>query len=123
MPAGTFNLTNDFRMEQGATFELLLAWKSDGSTMDDLSSDYEARMQVRRTAKSSSALVSSTSDDDITLYDGTGSYNIKILIPATKMSNAKSGSGVWDFELENTTTGIVTRLLEGEAYIKAEVTR
>jgi len=81
---------------------------------------YEARMQVRRTVDSSSALVSlSTDDGSIVLGGEDGTIEITIAAEDTALLTS---SGVYDLEIISD-AGVVSRVLQGEWRLSPEVTR
>jgi len=129
MAAGRYLLT----IEQGATTDLLLQYKDSSGSPIDLSG-YTASMQIRPSVDSTTTYLSITS---VTASDGTGlnftpvsasltlprtSGSIGLFISATSSSNLSFTEGVYDIELKSS-TGIVTRLLEGNVKLSKEVTR
>jgi len=129
MAAGRYLLT----IEQGATTDLLLQYKDSNGSPVDLSG-YTASMQIRPSVDSNTTYLSITS---VTASDGTGlnltpisasltlprtSGSIGLFISATTSSNLSFTEGVYDIELKSS-TGIVTRLLEGMVKLSKEVTR
>lgn len=127
MRAGTYNFT----CEQGSTFSRLIELEQPdlvtdptGQTFDvfDLSG-YTARMQVRRTIDSSTAMVTLTTENGgITINQTPGSINhINIYIADTQTSTLQS-NGVYDIEIINS-DGEVSRILQGVFTVSPEVTR
>lgn len=129
MAAGRYLLT----IEQGATTDLLLEYKDSNGSPVDLSG-YTARMQIRPTIDSSTTHLSITS---VTASDGTclnltptsasltlprTSGSVGLFISAATSSGLSFTEGVYDIELESS-TGVVTRLLEGIVKLSKEVTR
>lgn len=107
-------------IEQGATYTLNLIWKDSASVPVNLTG-YSARMQVRRTFNSDDTLLDlSSSNGDITLGGALGT--IAIVASATDTALIYVKTGFYDIELESS-SGVVTRLMEGEVTIKPEVTR
>lgn len=116
MPAAVYNIT----IEQGATLRLSFIWKDSDEDPINLTG-YSARMQVRRTASSTDALLSLSSDDgQITLGGEAGTIDVVGSADLTK--NMKAKCGVYDIELESS-GGVVTRLIQGDVTISPEVTR
>ncbi len=122
-----------FTIEQGATTDLLLEYKDSNGSPVDLSG-YTARMQIRPSVDSTTTYLSITS---VTASDGTGlnltpqsgsvtlprtSGSIGLFISAVSSSALTFSEGVYDIELQSS-TGIVTRLLEGMVKLSKEVTR
>jgi hypothetical protein len=114
----TLNLT----MYQGASFDYQLTWNTTEGTVTspvDLT-NWSARMQVRSTYQSSTAVLSFTSGSGITLGGTTGS----ILIEATPAQTAGVAEGQYVYDLELVSPGsAVTRLVEGSLFCDPEVTR
>lgn len=109
--------TYDFQARQGATFDRSFTWKPGGVAAD--LSGFTARMQVRRTVRSTEPVVSLTHASGITLGgDGT----VGLLISATIMGALKAWSYVYDIELIDA-AGTVFPVLSGNFVVAAEVTR
>lgn len=103
---------------QGASFDYSLTWRTNGTAVN--LTGYSARMQVRESYDSGTAVVSITSGTGITLGGTAGSIILE-LTPTTTAGVA-SGQYVYDLELM-TSGGYVTRLLEGNFTVDPEVTR
>lgn len=113
----------DIEIEQGATFQKNLVWKDSTGAPINLTG-YTARMMVRyKVADAAPILTFTTENGGITLGGALGTINITGLasltdaIPTTKVKTA-----VYDLELVSS-TGVVTRLIEGKAIIIPQVTR
>lgn len=115
MPAGL----HTFICEQGATFSRTVTVTDSAGAAVSLSG-YSARMKVRRTHSSSDVLVSLTSSSGLTLGGAAGT--IAILISATATAALSPVRAVYDLEIESG-AGVVTRILEGDFVITAEVSR
>ncbi len=116
MAAGIY----DFYIEQGATFYQPLIWKDSNDDPVDVTG-YTARMQIRKTVKSSDVLISlTTANGRITLGGAAGTVTLEI--SAEDTADFEIFCGVYDLELE-ALDGTVTRLLEGQIEISREVTR
>ena len=103
------NLTAD----QGSTFESSVdVTGADGLALD--LTTYIVRAQVRKSYNSS------TSVDFTTTRDSSG--NIGLSLSATQTGNMKAGRYVYDVEIESS-SGIVSRVLEGQLEITPRVTR
>ena len=111
---GTLNLT----MYQGASWDYTLTWTTNGTAVN--LTNYTARMQVRETYKTNTAILSFTSGTGITLGGTAGT----ILLEAnpTTTAGVPSGQYVYDLELVSP-AGAVTRLVEGTIICDPEVTR
>jgi hypothetical protein len=111
---------HDITIEEGATFQLLAYWKNSAGEAYDIT-DWSARMQVRRTAKSEEVVLSFTSDDG-SIVVGTTDGLVTVTGLATLLTELPTKPCVYDLELESP-DGFVKRLLEGSATISQEVTR
>lgn len=117
MPAKKLDIT----IEQGATFVMNLTWKNPAGSPVNLTG-YTAKMQARLKYSDTAALVTfSTTDGTITLGGAAGTVAVSGL--ATMSGITKPVIGVYDLELTETSTGKVTRLLQGRAFISPEVTK
>jgi tRNA threonylcarbamoyladenosine modification (KEOPS) complex Pcc1 subunit len=110
----------DFKIEQGATFYQPLVWKDGNGALVNLTG-YTARMQIRKTVKSDTTILSLTTENGrITLGGAAGT--ILLQVSATDTAALVACCGVYDLELQ-ASNGNVVRLLEGEIEISKEVTR
>jgi hypothetical protein len=116
MGAARRNIT----IEKGATYRLPLIWQDSNSVPVDLTG-YTARMQVRKTFASEEKLLDLTTENGAIVLGG-ALGTITITASATATSNIDAKTGVYDVELQSS-SGIVTRLIEGDVTIKPEVTR
>jgi len=117
MPAKKLDIT----IEQGATFVMNLTWTNPAGSPVNLAG-YTAKMQARWKYSDATALVTfSTQDGTITLGGAAGT--IAVSGPATITGVTRLRYGVYDLELTETSTGKVTRLLQGRALISPEVTK
>ena len=116
MAAGTL----DFTIEQGATFNLLLTWKINDVAVN--LTGYSARLQARVDVEDTETILSLTTDANggITLGGALGTISLDQTAIQTALLPA--GSYVYDLELISG-VGAVTRLVQGELDISAEVTR
>ena len=115
MAAGTL----DFTIEQGATFNLLLTWKIDNVAVN--LTGYTARLQARVDVEEIETVLSlTTSNGGITLGGALGTISLDQTSVQTTLLPA--GTYVYDLELI-ASNGTVTRLVQGELDISAEVTR
>ena len=126
MLAGIYNI----HVEQGSTYNLNLTWKDDAGDPIDLTG-YEARMKVRK-SYSGPVVLSLTSDSGIVLGGALGTVAVTAtaletsqialdLAALTSNDSKPCQQMVWDIELEN--AGVVTRILQGSAFIYPEATR
>ena len=127
MIAGVYNIT----IEQGTTFYRLIdVMEPDVLVPDEYDpfnlTGYTARMQIRRTLESTGdpmlSLTSPTvNGNGITVMDGA---NNAISINMTAATTADLDySGVYDLEIVKTSTGAVSRLIQGTITLSLEVTR
>ena len=109
----------DLQLDQGATFEHLLTWTTNEGAPIDLTG-YTARMQVRPKAGSDDLIFDLTTENGgITLGDVAGT--ITIAISATDSTAVIVRKGVYDLELCSS-SGFITRLVQGKLVIDPEVT-
>jgi hypothetical protein len=112
--AGEYNFT----IEQGATFNLLMTWKIDNVAVN--LTGYTARLQARIDVDETDTILSLTTGAGITLGGAAGTISLDQT--ATQTALLPKGEYVYDLELQSS-GGTVTRLLQGELNISAEVTR
>lgn len=113
MPAANY----DILIEQGATYRQKIVWKDSDGVAINLST-YSGRMQVRQ-LNTEAILLNLTEGSGITLgLDG----SIEIYASATQTTALPIVLAKYDLELEDS-SGVVTRLMQGDVTISAEVTR
>lgn len=112
--AGLYNI----RCDQGATLALQCIYKDAEGDLVDLTG-YTARLQVRATHQSTTALLALTDGSGLTLGGAAGT--IDVLVNATTTAALKPGDYVYDMEIVS--GGTVTRLVEGGFAVTPEVTR
>jgi hypothetical protein len=119
MPAGQYN----FKIEQGADFTRTIVWYTDDEmTSPKNLSGYTARMKVKTNDLGTTILSSAAGEITITLGGTAGTILISITSAVTTALTAtKPNVLAYDLELVSG-GGVVTRLLEGHATVKAEVT-
>lgn len=126
MSAGRYDIT----VEQGATFDLPLRYKTPAGTAVNLTG-YSAKMQVREAAASAVFVEFNsqlTANGFIWLTgsaenreDGANG-NVRVYMTAANTAAMPRFAGRYDLELRDT-TGYVVRLLEGQFKIEPEITR
>ena len=126
MIAGVYNIT----LEQGTTFYRLIDVMEPTVLDPDVYeafnlTGYTARMQIRRTIDSETPMVSLTSPtvsgNGITVMDGANNaISINITDATTSLVDS---SGLYDLEIIKTSTGQVSRLLQGTVTLSREVTK
>jgi hypothetical protein len=109
--------TYDMTCFQGATFDKTFTVTEAGVALN--LTGYTSAMQVREAADSTAYLVSLTSGTGITLGGTAGT--IVVTIGASASSAIPAGSYAYDLEL--TSGGTVTRLLQGAFNVVGNVTR
>jgi hypothetical protein len=123
MPAAKYTLS----IEQGTTISIDLLYKSSGSNTPVDLSGHSARMQIKSNYADNKprtflTLSSSLNADNTGLTLGGTSGSINIYISAVSSSTLNFDSAFYDLEI-TTSTGEVTRLLEGPVKLSREVTR
>ena len=102
---------------QGATYDLNLTWAIGGTAVN--LTGYSAAMDVRENVNSTATILRFTNGSGITLGGTAGT--IAVTASANTMGSAIAGNYVYDLELSS--GGQVTRLIQGGFAIQAEVTR
>ncbi len=117
--AGLYNIT----CQQGATFQRQVTWTDSARDAYNLTG-YTARMQVRDNVSSNTIVIalSTTAGSGGTITLGGTAGTVDLLIPAANTTTLTAGQYVYDLELVSG-GGVVTRLLEGNFKVTAEVTR
>lgn len=106
---------------EGATFDYELTWTAAGSAVD--LTNYTARMQVRSSYDSATPIVSLTSGSGITLGGTAGTIKLVLSADETEaLDGTPNSQFIYDLELESS-SGFVTRLVEGNFFIYPEVTK
>jgi len=108
--SGKYNIVAD----QGATFNLNFTIATDGVALN--LTGYTFAMQVRRSSNSSTALL------NITSATMTSVGTVAVTVSAATMNDVPAGRWVYDIELTSS-SGTVTRYLEGRFIVKAQVTQ
>ena len=119
MPAATY----DFEIEQGATLNKGLVWKSSTGALVNLSG-YTARMQLRPSVSSDTVLLELTTENGgITLGGTAGTIDLYVGATATAAINWEGG--VFDLEIihPGALPDDVTRIVQGTVSVSPEVTR
>ena len=115
MAAGTLDLS----IEQGSTYNLVLTWKIDETAVN--LTGYTARLQARVDAEDAETVLSmTTAGGGITLGGAAGTITLDQ--SATQTAAITAGTYVYDLEMV-AGSGTVTRLIQGELVVSAEVTR
>jgi hypothetical protein len=114
--ASTYNAVID----QGADYYVNFTYQDSAGTPINLT-NYTAAMQLRFTPASATAVLSlSSPSNGITITGATGLVAVHITAAQTTTLNPL----IYDYDLELTSSGgIVTRLIQGNLTVSAEVTR
>ena len=112
--AGIYNFT----LDQGSTWTLQIIYNDPSGTPINLTG-YTAEMQIRRKFDSDTAVLTlSTSNGGITITGPTGTLD---LVATDEQADIDPGLYVYDLELS--TGGVRTRLIQGTVTVSGEVTR
>jgi hypothetical protein len=107
-----------FTIDQGATWTLNITYKDSTGTAINLTG-YTAEMQVRRKFDSDTPVLTlSTSNGGITIVGATGTLNL-----VATDEQAAIDAGLYVYDLELSTGGVRTRLIQGTVTVSGEVTR
>ena len=109
-------------IDQGANWFLNVNYNNPNGTPVNLSG-YSGALQMRSYPDASTAVLSLTSaaGGGITITALTGL--VAIAATATQTRAIDEGTYYYDLEITDTFTGVVTRLIQGQAVVSAEVTR
>ena len=117
MPAGRY----DIIIEAGATFQFRITWKTPEGTPIDLTG-YAARMKVKASYGGATLFSLSSPSAGIALGGAAGTIDVTISATdtAAAIGDAES-TAVYDLEVQSG-AGVVTRIVQGKAFLKPEVT-
>lgn len=114
--------TLNIEIPAGATYKQSLLWKDSNGALVNLTG-YAARMMVKRTVTSSAIIsISNVSNSQGVITLGGAAGTIDITVNAAHTTTLTAGKYLWAIELESG-GGEVTRLLDGEAVVTAEVVK
>ena len=112
--AGIYNIT----MDQGAQWTLQVVYDNNNGTPFDLTG-YTARMQVRPKFGSDNAVLTiSSPSSGIVITPLTGTLNLT----ATTAQTGDIPGGFYVYDLEISSGGVVTRLMQGSVTVRDQVT-
>ena len=115
MTAGLYNFTID----QGANWNLNVIYKDSAGAVINLTG-YTAAMQLRQNYNSDTAeLTLDTSNGGIVITGAQG----KLFISATAAQTGALDAGFYVYDLEISSGGVVTRIIQGQVTVAGEVTR
>jgi hypothetical protein len=106
----------ELTIEQGATFSTEVT-VNDANGFPKNLQDYTVRSQIRKSYYSTTAV-----NFDITV-DSPSDGIITMELSANTTSNISPGRYVYDVQIEENTSGVVTRIFEGIATVLPNVTR
>ena len=121
MSAGKYNID----IEQGADFNLNLAYKDSAGTVMNLNG-YTARMKIKDSPVGSVIASTESSDSPLNTLtpatsNGSSGTNITITMTATNTANLDFEDAVYDLEL--VTGSNVDRVIEGKVRLSKEITK
>ena len=112
--AGIYNFT----LDQGSTWTLQIVYNDPNGTPINLTG-YTAEMQIRRKFDSDTPVLTlSTANGGITIVGATGTLNL-----VATDEQAAIDAGLYVYDLELSTGGVRTRLIQGTVTVSGEVTR
>lgn len=115
MALSTYNIS----AEQGSDYAATVAYTNDGGSPVNLTG-YTTRMQVRKFAGSLNAILALTNTSGMTVSTTGGT--IVLGITAAALAKVPAGTYTYDLEIIDG-SGKVTKLLQGDFDVDAEVTR
>lgn len=113
MAAGTYNLTID----QGSDFAIRLTLTQGGAPIP--LTTYSARAQMRASKTATGNAIASFTCNVTNAIGG----EIHVSMPNANTANLTPGKFYYDLEIYTANNALVTRLLQGEVTVTAEVTR
>ena len=106
-------------IDQGADWFLNVTYEQPAGTPVNITG-YTSALQLRSLPTDATAVLSLATGSGITITGATG----LVAIRATATQTRAIDEGVYYYDLEITSqSGIVTRLVQGQAYVSVEVTR
>lgn len=111
----------DIIVDQGATLLRSAGLKNAAKRVITISG-YTARMQIRQKIDSTTVLMLLTTENGGVEINPTAGTVLIIASPA-QTASLSAGKYVYDLELIETATGAVTKILQGNLTVRAEVTR
>ena len=106
-------------IDQGADWYLTVTYENPNGTPINITS-YTAALQVRSLPSDPTTVLSLSTGSGITITGATGTVEVH----ATATQTRAIDEGTYYYDLEITApTGVVTRLVQGQVVVSAEVTR
>jgi hypothetical protein len=110
--------THDVIIDQGSDWRVDVVYKDPFGVPINLS-NYTAQLQLRTSYEAASASLNLTSSSGITITANTG----RLAIHATAIQTGALVAGDYVYDLEINLSGFVTRLIQGRAIVRPQVTR
>lgn len=110
----------DITIYQGATFNQLFTWRDENNTLINLSG-YTARLMARTAAGAATAFITLTTENGGVALGGAAG-TVTLNMSAAQTAALSPVNGVYDLEMVDS-GGLVTRLLQGNLFVSAEVTK
>jgi hypothetical protein len=110
--------THDVIIDQGADWRVDVVYKDPTGVPINLT-NYTAQLQLRTSYEAASASLNLTSSSGITITANSG----RLAIHATATQTGALVAGDYVYDLEITSSGFVTRLIQGRAIVRPQVTR
>jgi hypothetical protein len=108
-------------IDQGATWYLTVTYQNPNGTPIDIT-NYTAALQLRSLPSDPTAVLSLTTGAGITITGATGT--VAITASATQTRAIDEGNYYYDLEISSPASpSVVTRLVQGQVVVSAEVTR
>ena len=108
-------------IDQGATWFLTVTYENPNGTPINITG-YTAALQLRSLPSDTTAVLSLTTGAGITITGATGT--VAIQASATQTRAIDEGNYYYDLEISSPTSpSVVTRLVQGQVVVSAEVTR
>jgi hypothetical protein len=106
-------------IDQGADWYLTVTYENPNGTPINITS-YTAALQIRSLPSDPTTVLSLSTGSGITITGATGT----VAVHATATQTRAIDEGTYYYDLEITApTGVVTRLVQGQVVVSAEVTR
>jgi hypothetical protein len=110
--------THDVIIDQGANWRVDVVYKDPAGVPINLS-NYTAQLQLRTSYDAVSASLNLSSGSGITITANSG----RIAISATATQTGALVAGDYVYDLEINLSGVITRLIQGRAIVRPQVTR
>lgn len=108
-------------IDQGATWYLTVTYENPNSTPINITG-YTAALQLRSLPSDATAVLSLTTGSGITITGATGT--VAVMATATQTRAIDEGNYYYDLEISSPASpSVVTRLVQGQVVVSAEVTR